>query len=215
MKLELNWRAIIATSLFVGFLIFYQYFWLIWIGSFIFSVVIAIIERHQISQIIKENVFLGFATTLLSVMAYFFAKVSATHHFNEKYGIFAEYLNHSVIAWAGFVGTIFLISIPCSCLTIYFFFQALKNRQLKELVKGMELIVHTASCLWICLWLPPMYQLAEKHDKILLLLDAYEHSDCQAPKNHVAIRKDDKTCYLIVPKSFLELELQSYSSKKP
>lgn len=215
MKLELNWRAIIATSLFFGFLIFHQYFWLFWIGSFLFSIVITVLQRHQISQIIKDNVFFGFATTLLSMMAYFFAKVSAIHHFNAKYGIFAEYLNHAATAWAGFIGTIFLISIPCFLLAIYFFVQSTKKRQLKELVKGMELVVHTASCLWICLWLPPVYQFAEKHDKILLLLDAYEYSDCQAPKNRLAIRRDDKTCYLIVTKEFLEIELQPYSSKKP
>lgn len=215
MKLELNWRAIIATSLFFSFFIFHQYFWLFWFSSFVFSVVIAVIERHQISQVIKENVFLGFTITLLSVMAYFFAKASAAHHFNSKYGIFAEYLNHSVTAWAGFVGTIFLISIPCYLLTAYFVVQAARNSQLKKLVKRMELIVHTASCLWICLWLPPMYQLADKYDKILLLLDAYEYSDCHAPKNHIAIRKDDKTCYLIVPKAFFKLELNPYFSKKP
>lgn len=143
------------------------------------------------------------------------AKVSAIHHFNEKYGIFSEYLNHSATAWAGFVGTIFLISIPCFLLALYFFFQAAKKRQLKEMIKGMELMVHCASCFLICTWLPPIYQIAEKHDKILLYLDAYSHSDCNPAKNYAAIRKDQQTCYLIISKGFLNLELQPYPSQKP
>lgn len=213
--MKLNWRAITTTALFVGFFIAHQYFWLVWAISFIFSITVAWIERHNISQIIKDNVFLGLITAIFSTIAYFLAKVSAIHHFNEKYGIFAEYLNHSATAWAGFVGTIFFISIPCFLLALYFFFQSAKKRQLKEMIKGMELIVHCASCLWICTWLPPMYQIAEQHDKTLLYLDAYSHSDCNPPKNHVAIRKDQQTCYLIISKGVLDLQLQPYPAKKP
>lgn len=217
MKIQCNWRAIIAISLFFSlfFSAKYNLLWLVWICSFFFSISITVIEWGRINTIIKDNILLTITTTILSAFAFFWAKVTATHHFNSKYGILTEYLNHSITAWAGFAGTIFLVSVPCIFLATYFFFLAIKNRQLKEIVKGMELIVHCASCLLILAWLSPIYQMAEEHDKLLLLLDAYTHSDCKPPTNQLAIRKDHQNCYLILLESFPNLELQQYSSQKP
>lgn len=213
-----HWRPIITICLFFSLLFFRQYIELVFIAWFIFSIVIIFIEWRRINKFIKDYILLDLAITILSIIIYFFAKVRATTHFNNKYEIFAEYLNYSVTAWAGITGTIVLITI-CSlilslCLAIKI--KKMPIKQGKDLIKLVELFIHSFSCILLCIWITPIFQLVDKHDKTLLYLDAYQYSDCQIPEHNIAIRKDNETCYLFKFKGILlDWELEKHQSKKP
>lgn len=213
-----HWRTIITICLFFSLLFFRQYIELVFIAWFIFSIVIIFIEWRKINKFIKDYIILDLAITILSIIIYFFAKVSATTHFNNKYKIFTEYLNYSVTAWAGITGTIVLITI-CSFILSFCFTLKIKKmsiRQFKDYVKMGELFIHSISCVLFCIWITPIYQLVDEYDKILLYLDAHQYSDCQIPEHNIAIRKDNETCYLFKFKGILlDWELEKHQSKKP
>ena len=215
--IKLYWRSFITVSLLLSLFFFRQYIELVFIAWFIFSIVIIFVEWRKINKFIKNYILLDLAITILSVIIYFFAKVRATTHFNNKYEIFTEYLNYSVTAWAGITGTIVLITICSLILSLCFKFKIKKMpiRQFKDYVKMGELFIHSISCFLFCMYITPVHQLVDEYDKILLYLDAHQYSDCQAPEHNIAIRKDNETCYLFKFNGILEWELEEYQSKKP
>ena len=183
-----HWRPFITVSLLLSLIFFRQHIKLVFIAWFIFSIVIIFVEWRKINKFIKDYIIVDLAITILSIIIYFFAKVRATTHFNNKYEIFTEYLNYSVIAWAGITGTIVLITI---CILILSFCFSVKIKKMpikrrKDLIKMGELFIHSISCVLLCMWITPVFQLVDKYDKTLLYLDAHQYSDCQAPEHNIA-----------------------------
>lgn len=217
MKLDFYFlRPIIASGLFIAFLFFPQYFELILSCSFVFSIIVLIIERRKINKIIRNNILPTFFVGILSVVIYFLTKVYATHYFNNEYEIFTQNLNYSVQAWAGIVGTVSLILVLCIILIGYFFVQMIKEptKELKGWIKVAEFSVYSFACAKIFIWLITLSSIVETYDKAFLRLDAYRYSDCQIPENQAAIRKNDETCYAFNLTGILEWELEPYSLPK-
>ncbi|MBR3425814.1 MAG: hypothetical protein IKG79_07250 [Neisseriaceae bacterium] len=220
-KFKSNWRTItpifLVVTYFCSFKFFPEYSWAVLVCSFVFSVAVLISESKNITTVIKDNILVSLSITFLVGITYFSAKVNATDHFNTKYGIYAEYLNYSITAWAVIVSAIFLILISSLILFICFFIQMKEEeeKQTTKVFKFFELLAHSFSCMLVSFCFVPVLQTIDKHDKVLLYLDAYTHSDCQAPKNNIAIRMDNETCYLFKFNAILfELELKKHSSKK-
>ncbi|MBQ9601111.1 MAG: hypothetical protein IJR46_03780, partial [Neisseriaceae bacterium] len=90
-----HWRPFITVSLLLSLIFFRQHIKLVFIAWFIFSIVIIFVEWRKINKFIKDYIIVDLAITILSIIIYFFAKVRATTHFNNKYEIFTEYLNYS------------------------------------------------------------------------------------------------------------------------
>ncbi|MBQ9214135.1 MAG: hypothetical protein IJ150_09390 [Bacteroidales bacterium] len=219
-KFKSNWRTItpifLVVTYFCSFKFFPEYSWAVLVCSFVFSVAVLISESKNITKVIKDNIFIGLGITLFVGITYFSAKVSATDHFNTIYGIYPEYLNYSITAWAVIVSAIFLILISSLILFICFSIQMKEEeKQTTKVFKFFELLAHSFSCMLVSFCFVPVLQTIDKHDKVLLYLDAYTHSDCQAPENNIAIRMDNETCYLFKFNAILfELELKKHSSKK-
>ena len=90
-----------------------------------------------------------------------------------------------------------------------------EEKKTTKVFKFFELLAHSFSCMLVSFCFVPVLQTIDKHDKVLLYLDAYTHSDCQAPENNIAIRMDNETCYLFKFNAIsFELELEKHSSKK-
>ena len=202
-------RDIVAVILFAAFFLFPQHLKLVLFCSFALSIIVLTTEKHTINQIIRDNLFPSFCVSIVGAVIYFLTKVYATHYFNDEYGIFTENLNYSVQAWAGIVGTIYLILALCIMLIIHFSVQMIKTptKELKGWVKVAKFAVYSFACAYIYIWLISAFNLIYNHDKAFLRLDAYQHSDCRTPENQVAIRKDDETCYAFNLTGFLEWEL--------
>lgn len=146
-----------------------------------------------------------------SAIALFLAKISATHHFNSKYGIYPEYLNHSVTAWTAFTACTFLtLPLLWNCLKFF-----LISRREKSLFKSLKSSIYaiTFCIMWYLLIMA--HDQAAKYDRWLLMLDAYSHSDCRPNQGSPAIRKNRESCYRFIWKFPAELEIQEYHSLKP
>lgn len=146
-----------------------------------------------------------------SAIALFLAKISATHHFNSKYGIYPEYLNHSVTAWTAVTACTFLtLPLLWNCLK-FFLISLWEKWLLKSLKNGIYAIAFCV--MWY--FLAIAHDQAVKYDRWLLMLDAYSHSDCRPNQGGPTIRKNRESCYRFIWKFPAELEIQEYHSLKP
>ena len=197
-------RDFVAVCLAICFFIFPQHLELWLISSVIFVVVFKIpLEWHKMFQFLEKH----FAIiSILIALICFFTNISATHHFNDKYGILPENISHAVAALTGIWGFVVLIAILCVALVFRFGIKMNKNelKQPKDWVKMAELFVCSFACLQISMRILPVSQTINNHDKAFLHLDAYQYSDCQIPENKVAIRKNDTTCFSFKPTGELE-----------
>lgn len=213
--LKSHWRTIVPVvlvgGLFFGILFHYQLYLVLLGCSFIFSAVVFAIESRKISETIKGNIFIWLMISILYITTVFLTKVYATHYFNIKYDIFQKYLNYSIAAYAGIVGTTLFISIICFILFLYFLFQIFWQ---DELTKQITALIHSISCILIIAFSSIIYWAVDNSETLLLYFDAYKYSDCQTENNKSAIRKDDKTCYLIEYKGSLKWELKDYPTQK-
>lgn len=213
-KFKSDWRATISVFLVIGFifsiLFFCQLYWVLLGCSFIFSLVVFAVESRKISEIIKGNIFIWLIISMVYITTIFLTKVYATHYFNVKYDIFVKYLNYSIVAYTGIVGTIVFISIICFFLSFRFLFQIWRQR--KKFIKQAEPVIHLISCIMAIAFSSIVYLTVDNNETLLLYFDAYRYSDCQAPENQATIRKDDKTCYLMKYKGSLKWELENYPS---
>lgn len=121
-----------VVTYFCSFKFFPEYSWAVLVCSFVFSVAVLISESKNITKVIKDNIFIGLSITLFVGITYFSAKVNATDHFNTIYGIYPEYLNYSITAWAVIVSAIFLILISSLILFICFFIQMKEEEEKKN-----------------------------------------------------------------------------------
>lgn len=207
-------RNITAVCLAICFFIFSQHLELWLISSVIFVAVFKIpLEWHKITQFINKH---SFIMKMLSTVICFFISIYAARHFNDKYGILPENIKHSIAVLTVIWGIMFIISILCVALVFRFGIQMNKNelKQPKDWVKMAELFVCSFACLQISMWILPVSQTINNHDKVLLRLDAYQHSDCQTPENEVAIRKNDNICYSFSPTGIVNWELKEYPRNK-
>lgn len=206
-KTNENWLEIIAIIIVYGSVFITQNF-------LIFGVLCVLFSGWQLSkqyeEIAKEFEW-TWKVFVTSAAALFLAKISATHHFNNKYGIFPEYLDHSVTLWTVITACTFL-TIPILWYGLKFFIMSRKELSLlKSLKYGTHAI--TFAAMW---WLLIMaHNQAARYDRWLLLLDAYSHSDCRPGQGSFAIRKNNEACYRFILKLPAELEMQEYPSLKP
>lgn len=150
-------------------------------------------------------------TFVVSTLILFISRILAVHHYNGKYGIFPEYLNYSVSAWALIIACTVFIFFPIFCWVFIFFYRALSNK----FTTSFANLSHCATC--ICIWciLGIGYFKAEQYDRFLLLLDSYQYSDCNTPSNTLAIRKNKTHCYQFIFNATHFIEMKEYSSLKP
>lgn len=146
-----------------------------------------------------------------SAVALFLAKISATHHFNNKYGIYPEHLDHSVAVWTVITACTYL-TLPILWYSFRFF---MISRKELSLLKSLKYATHAIT--FVAMWwlLITAHNQAARYDRWLLLLDAYSHSDCNPSKPSVAIRKNNEACYRFIWKFPAKLEMQEYPSLKP
>ncbi|KPN72665.1 hypothetical protein [Neisseria sp. 83E34] len=81
-----------------------------------------------------------------SAVALFLAKISATHHFNNKYGIYPEHLDHSVAVWT--------VITACTYLTLPVLWNSLKFLAIsineKSVLKSLKYGIHSGT--FIIMW---------------------------------------------------------------
>ena len=146
-----------------------------------------------------------------SAIALFLAKISATHHFNSKYGIYPEYLNHSITVWTAITACTFLI-LPLLWNCLKFFVVGLAE---KSFFKSFKNAIYSITFIIMWYLLIMAYVQVAQYDRWLLILDAYSHSDCQPSRGGLAIRKNNEACYLFTFKMPIQLEMKEVPSVKP
>ena len=146
-----------------------------------------------------------------SAVALFLAKIFAIHHFNGKYAIYPEYLNHSVTVWTIITASTFLI-LPILWDSLKFFEVARKEQ---AVLKSFKYAIYGITLIIACGVLSMGYFVASQHDKWLLILDAYSYSDCNPVQGSLAIRKDNQTCYQFISHGVMQWEMDEYPSPKP
>lgn len=152
-------------------------------------------------------------TFVTSAAALFIAKVSVIHHFNSKYGIYPEYLNHSVTVWTLISASSFL-AIPILLNSLKFIIIAIATRS-KGVFESLKNGIY--ACTFIVVWYPFImaHNFATQYEKWFLILDSYGYSDCKTGSNSLALRKDNESCYRFTFHSPTQWEMEEYSSPKP
>ena len=151
-------------------------------------------------------------TFIVSTLTLFVGRIFAVHHYNNKYGIYPEYLNYSVSAWALIIACTIFIFLP---LFYWFFVFAKRTRDNNTFSNLLVNLSHGITCILTWLAISYAYPYAEQYDAHLLVLDSYIHSDCRPPAGATAIRKNDKECYQITWQPDSGLMLTEYPAPKP
>ena len=151
-------------------------------------------------------------TFIVSTLTLFIGRIFAVHHYNNKYGIYPEYLNYSVSVWALITAITVFIFFPLGYWAFIFAKRTWDNNTFFNLLVNLS---HCATCMLIWIAISYAYPYAKQYDAHLLILDSYTHSDCRPPAGATAIRKNDKECYQISWHQESGLELTEYPSPKP
>ena len=130
----------------------------------------------------------------------------------RSHGIYPEYLNYSVSAWALIIACTIFIFLP---LFYWFFVFAKRTRDKNTFSNLLVNLSHGITCILTWIALSYAYPYAEQYDAHLLVLDSYIHSDCRPPAGATAIRKNDKECYQITWQPDSGLMLTEYPAPKP
>lgn len=151
-------------------------------------------------------------TFIVSTLTLFVGRIFAVHHYNNKYGIYPEYLNYSVSVWALITAITVFIFFPLGYWAFIFAKRTWDNNTFSNLLVNLS---HCATCMLIWVAISYAYPYAEQYDAHLLLLDSYAYSDCNPPEGTAAIRKNDAACYQISWQPGLGFDLMEYPAPKP
>lgn len=200
------WSAIVLILYFC--LMALEHIFLAHTGLLLFSVITIITNKAGIRYTAGKITAIGLIFTII----FFVSKIIGAHHYNIKYGIHAEYLNHSLTVWALVISLTVCVAFPVFSLGFTSSVKALIDKKLfQAFAKAIQ------ACSFIIVWilLSHAYEEAKSFDTWPLAADSYLNSDCTAPPDTYTIRKNRQSCYRIQWNGIRNPALQEFASPKP